>query len=194
MFQLTRAEQLVVIVLLAGVLVAAGLFYHRASLRPQVVPEVVEEPAVSEEKPADIHVDVGGAVWWPRVYRLPRGARVSDLLARAFPRDDADLDSINRARVLRDGEKVTVPSRGGAGPQEAGESRSAAGADSRVNINTAGIRELDSLPGIGPARARAIIAHRERHGQFMAVEELTEVPGISRSLLESLQPAVTVEG
>ena len=193
MFQLTRAEQLVVIVLLAGVLVAAGLFYHRAALRTSVTPEVVEEPAAVEEKSAEIHVDVGGAVWWPRVYRLPSGARVSDLLARAFPRDDADLDSINRARVLRDGEKVTVPSRGGAGPGEAGESRFPGGTDSRVNINTAGVRELDSLPGIGPARALAIVAYRERHGQFMAVEELAEGPGMSRSLLASRQPAVTVE-
>ncbi len=193
MFQLTRAEQVVVVVLLGGVMTAGGLFYHRDAVRPPVVPRAIPPPgAAAAYEQETIHVDVGGAVWWPRVYALPRGARVTDLLAKALVRDDANLDKLNRARTLRDGEKVFVPSRQER-RSDPSQAAAPAGPAALVDVNTAGLEELDSLPGIGPARARAIIAYREQNGSFRSAGSLSDVPGISESLVRDLSPLITAE-
>lgn len=137
---------------------------------------------IEPQAAAEIVVQIDGAVMRPGVYRLPPGTRVSDALhAAGGPTSSADLDALNGARALRDGERLHIPGR-------------AAAHDSRhpaaVNINTATAEDLESLPGIGPVLAARIIEDRTRHGPFRALEDLLRVQGIGPGLLSRLRGTV----
>ena len=148
-----------------------------------------------------VTVHAAGAVASPGVYALPAAARVADVLVAAggsLP--DADLDRINLATRLNDGDRVYVPRRGevmptgvagaeGGGASTAGSSTTAAGP---IDLNGATVEQLDTLPGIGPATAQAIVSYRNRHGRFRSVTELLEVPGIGPSKLEAIRTLVRV--
>ena len=155
-------------------------------------------------------VDVAGRVQRPGIVTLPLGARVADALdAAGGPRGRVDLTTLNLARVLLDGEQLLVgvepavpppaptgdvptgdvPTGDVPGPTS-GSTSSAAG--SLVNLNTATEAELDTLPGVGPVTAKAILAWRTEHGSFTSVDELLEVSGIGEVTLEELRPLVTV--
>lgn len=144
-------------------------------------------------------VHAAGAVASPGVYALPAGARVADLLAAAGgPLSEADLDRLNLAARVADGDRVYVPRRGEGEPPstEVGGLAGAGGGPPTtaglVDLNTATAAQLDTLPGVGPATANAIITYRTRHGPFRSVTELLEVPGIGPAKLESLRPLVKV--
>src|SRR5690606_24658845 len=110
-------------------------------------------------------------------------------------RPRVDTSTLNLARVLVDGEQVlvgvapAVPPPGTTDPAGAAGSSAAAGL---VNLNTATLAELETLNGVGPVTAQAIVAWREEHGRFTAVEELLEVSGIGEKTLAQLAPHVTV--
>lgn len=148
---------------------------------------------------AAIVVQAAGAVQHPGVYRLPAGARVADLVdAAGGPAGDADVDLVALAAKLIDGQRVAVPHRGdpvtaAPGPP-GGDTPGAASAvvAGPVDLNAATMQDLDRLPGVGPATAKAIVAYRDRHGRFTSVDELTEVPGIGPAKLDALRPLVTV--
>jgi competence protein ComEA len=126
----------------------------------------------------------------PGLYELPEGARVADAIeAAGGPRRGADLDLLNLAEALVDGIKVEVV-RTGETPVPA--AAGSAEASPLVNVNTADAVMLETIPGIGPVTAAAIIAHREASGSFESVEELLEVQGIGPATLESLRAYVTV--
>ena len=147
----------------------------------------VGELATSEQ----LTVHAAGAVNAPGVYRLPTGSRVADLLSAAGGATaDADLDQLNLAAPLADGERILVPRRGET--VTAAAASGASSVSSKVDLNTATAEELDKLPGIGPATAEAIIRHRETRGRFRSVTELLEVRGIGEAKLEQLRPLVKV--
>ncbi|MFD8685391.1 helix-hairpin-helix domain-containing protein [Streptomyces sp. NPDC059651] len=134
-------------------------------------------------------VDVSGKVRRPGIHRLPAGARVADALRVAGgARPGVDLDSLNRARVLMDGEQIIV----GAppGPPAAGAGGVAPTAAGPVSLNTATVEQLDTLPGVGPVLAQHIIDYRTQHGGFRSVDELREVNGIGDRRFTDLQPLV----
>ncbi|HUR22334.1 MAG TPA: helix-hairpin-helix domain-containing protein [Acidimicrobiales bacterium] len=147
---------------------------------------------------AGAFVHAAGAVAHPGVYRVRAGGRVSDLLdAAGGPAGDADLDQVNLAAKVSDGERVYVPRRGESPPPAAGSSTGAAGAggvpaSGPVNLNTATLEQLDSLPGVGPTTAQAILEYRKAHGRFRTVDELMEVRGIGEARLASLRPKIRV--
>ena len=173
-------------------------------------------PATGPPDPADpagapagrIVVHVVGAVVSPGVVVLADGARVADAIAAAGgAASDADTEQLNLARVLDDGEQVRVPHAGeqlaapDPGPSPPGASGGGAAAGSSggstpgggvVNINTAGVSELEALPGIGPALAARIVEYRDGHGPFASVDDLTDVPGIGPAKLEALRSQATV--
>jgi competence protein ComEA len=136
------------------------------------------------------------------VYRVPAGARVDDLVAAAGGlAPDADPDRVNLAAALQDGERVFVPRVGQPGPDPvvSGPSGAATGADKSdksdaapVDLNTASVEQLDTLPGIGPATAEAIVAYRSQHGRFQSVDELLDVRGIGPAKLDQIRARVTV--
>lgn len=153
-------------------------------------PIQIEVPtAAPSPVPPFIVVHVSGAVWRPGLVKVRQGARVADVVAEAGGlRSDALPEAVNLARRVRDEEHLHVPSYG-----QVDAARPAVGPDpGPVDLNAATARELEALPGIGPALAERILAHRERVGAFLTVEELLEVRGIGPSLLEQLEGLVAV--
>lgn len=148
-------------------------------------------------EPDEVVVHAAGAVGRPGVYRLAAGSRVADLLdAAGGPAADADLDRLNLAAPLQDGERVFVPVVGHEVPAVvAGDGRPGAGADGAaapIDLNSATLAELDTLPGIGPATAQAILDERERRGGFGSVEDLLDVRGIGEAKLAAIRDLVRV--
>jgi competence protein ComEA len=134
-------------------------------------------------------VDVVGAVRRPGLYRLAQGSRIADALTRAGGATaKADLAQVNLAAPLADGEQVVVPRRGVAAA--AAGSGSAGGAAAPVQLSTATLEQLDSLPGVGPVTAQKILDYRQKHGAFQSVDELDAVPGIGPKRLDQLHQLV----
>lgn len=166
-------------------------------------------PAIVISEPVDeaiVAVAVEGAVAAPGVYELPADARYADAVAAAGGLTDAaDLSGYNPARRVRDEERIVVPSRGvgsGALPAEdaSGGARATAGDGTLdvpigaglIDINAATPEELDALPGIGPVLAERIVNARDEGGPFASVDDLAGVTGISRRMVDTLRPLVTV--
>lgn len=169
-----------------------------------------------EAPPATIMVDVDGAVATPQVVTLPADARVNDAIEAAGGlTPDADASGINRAALLADGQKVYVPRQGevvtgaavsgGAGASASGSGATAdgtgasgtgtsttSGAGALVNINTADIETLDTLPGVGPATAQAIVDDRTQNGSFASIEDIMRVSGIGEKKFEKLKDLICV--
>jgi competence protein ComEA len=184
---LLGAVALVVVLVLAG---RVFLRHDRAAVPPPVRPAVSSAP-----KPAatDVYVDVAGAVRRPGLYRLRDGSRVADALARAGGvTAKAELELVNRAALVADGEQIVVPRRGAAvaaaGGVGAGVGTGASAGP--VHLNSATIEQLDALSGVGPVTAQKIVDYREQHGGFRSVDELDAVPGIGPARLEQLRAAV----
>ena len=165
--------------------------------------------------PQIITVHVAGAVKNPGVYRLKYGSRINDgLVAAGGATSAANLDVINLATVLNEGEQIYVPKRGEkphvitnrpqvggaggvAGAGGAGGVAGAGGAANSavpqlININLASVVELEQLPGVGPATAKAIVAYREKNGAFLKVEDLLKVRGIGPAKLSEILPRARV--
>jgi competence protein ComEA len=145
-------------------------------------------------------VHVTGAVFHPGLYALPDGARVGEALeAAGGVVEDADLDLINLAAEIQDGERIWVPVRSPTPsnpPEEAGpdEVETAPGPAGLVDINAASQAELEGLPKIGPVLAQAILQYRQEHGLFHDILEIQEVPGIGPGIFEQIKDLITVGG
>ncbi len=140
-----------------------------------------------------IVVYISGAVVSPDVYQLPAAARVNDaLLASGGPTDAADLEAVNLAAPLKDGQHLTIPAHG---TDTVAPPAAAAGPAARgpLDINGASAADLTELPGIGDAVAGRIVAYRQEHGPFASVDELGEVKGIGPAILEKIAPLVAVQ-
>jgi competence protein ComEA len=191
-------SQLAVYVAAALALALIGARYLRESASqagagpPAAAPVRVEAPGAGGR--ATVHV--AGEVRRPGVYRLPARARVAQAVERAGGATSrGDLGAVNLAARVDDGRQVIVPARRAAGgsPAVAGAVGGAGGAARPpLPLNTATIEELQTLDGVGPATAQKIVAHREEHGGFASVEELTQVPGIGEKRLASLREQVTL--
>ncbi len=134
---------------------------------------------------SDLVVDVTGAVERPGVYRLPAGSRVEDAIQRAGGASGkAELEAVNRAARLADGQQVVVPERGPAGvalAPGAGEE------DGPISLGTATVEQLDTIDGIGPVTAQDIVDFRDQHGGLASVDQLDQVSGIGPATMESLR-------
>jgi competence protein ComEA len=141
----------------------------------------------------EVVVDVAGKVRRPGIVVLDPGSRVVDALeAAGGARPGADLTGLNLARLLVDGEQILVGV-----PPVPGIVASAAGSPGPepgplVDLNTAGLEQLDTLPGVGPVTAQAILDWRAAHGGFQSVDQLLDVDGIGEKTLAELAPLVTV--
>ncbi len=172
---------------------ALNMAWRLATRRPAGQPVVLVTPT-----PARILVHVAGAVARPGVYELPPGSRVHDALeAAGGALPQAQLEALNLAQPLQDGQRLWVPRRGEPSPtpqpSPSPPSPTTPGPSLRLNLNTATAEELEALPGIGPVLARRIVAYREQNGPFRSVDELLNVKGIGPAVLEKLRPYVYVE-
>lgn len=155
------------------------------------------EGDVPAAEPAVVCVHVAGCVAAPGVVSLPEGSRVSDAVdAAGGLTAGAAPQAVNLARVLADGEQVVIPSTAEASaPAAPSSAEGAAGtpaAGGKVNLNTADAAELQTLSGVGAAKAAKIIAHREKNGPFKTVDDLVDVSGIGEKTLEALRPDICV--
>jgi len=127
-----------------------------------------------------VTVHVAGAVMRPGLYDVALGSRVADAIEAAGGALDVhDLDSLNLARIVRDGEKISV----GRDAEEAG---------GLINLNTASAAQLTQLPGVGPVLADRIVSHREANGPFGSIDDLDAVAGVGPAVLAGLRDAATV--
>ncbi|MEM7288695.1 MAG: ComEA family DNA-binding protein [Actinomycetota bacterium] len=186
-------------VAIAGVLALAGLGAWvltrppdagppLESVLPTVEPLVATTPAIVDSSPLVVHV--AGAVARPGLVEVPTGSRVADaVVAAGGATATADLDRINLALPLSDADHVHVPAEG-----EIAVGQGALGGPDPgpLDLNRADEAALDELPGVGPATAAAIVAHRDEHGPFTSVTALQEVPGIGPAKLERLRELVRV--
>jgi competence protein ComEA len=163
--------------------------------RPAPVAITINPPpptatALPSATPAPITVYVTGAVAQPgSTVILPPGSRVEDAVAAAggiLP--SADLERVNLAALLRDGDQVHVPAVGDA---EVAVATTSGGA--LININTANADEIDQLPGIGPALAERIVAYRESNGPFASLDDLDQVEGIGPDVLTDIANLIEFE-
>jgi competence protein ComEA len=138
-----------------------------------------------------ITVYISGAVGKNGLYSLPRGSRVNDaILAAGGFTDNADTAALNLAQILEDGEKVVVPE---LVPQDAPENgtRLVNPVLGLVNINTASIEQLDTLPEIGPKTAQNIIDYRNANGPFARIEDIQDVPDIGPVTFDKIKELIT---
>ena len=179
-------SQLVAYAALAIVIGLLGARYVRSA--PAAAPQAVAQHRVtfsSGGRSAVVHV--AGAVRRPGVYELEPGARVQDAIRRAGgARRQANLDAVNLAARLADGQQIVVPS-ATAAPAIAGGSEVAA---APVSLGSATIEQLETLDGVGPATAQKIVAYRAQHGGFRSIDDLANVPGIGPKKLAAIKPHV----
>jgi len=166
--------------------------------------KLIREVAIGES--AVLYIDISGAVVNPGVYELKQGDRVIDILKRCQGLSvDADRQwveqNINRARLLKDGEKIYIPKVGevlGNSNNQipSGPNKSLIAnynnQTSLVNLNRATVAELDKLPGVGPAIAQKIIDYRQEKGGFVSVEEIKLVPGIGDKMFENIKDLIEI--
>lgn len=159
-----------------------------------------EEKTESVTSADKIIVYVCGAVENPDVYELDPGARINDALEAAGGfSGDADMNMINLAEPVSDGQRVYFPVQGEDMTGDSQDMNAALETDiygddtSLVNINKAGVSELTQLPGIGETRAGQIVEYRETHGKFSSKEDLKNVSGIGDSTYEKLESHIIVD-
>lgn len=135
-------------------------------------------------------VHVAGAVKHPGVVLLAHGDRVLDAIeAAGGPLPEADLENLNLAQAVQDGQKIAVRVRGEGG----NEAASGSGEEQeKINLNSADRKSLEGLPGIGPTLAERIIAYRDKKGGFSNVEELKQVSGIGEKKFEEIRDMVEI--
>jgi competence protein ComEA len=211
------------VVVLVGVALVAGVIWYRigiggasageSSAAPAAVSTTAPSTTVSDptprsagtaaaaKQPTTIAVHVAGAVNHPGVVELHAGARVIDAVeAVGGALADGDLDRLNLAAKVTDGQRVYVAKVGQADPGAATDGSGAVGdgpgsgatTGGKVNLNTATEAQLEELPGIGPTYAQSIVAERQRRGGFTSVNDLRSVRGIGDKRFAELAPLVTV--
>ncbi|MGC8970622.1 MAG: helix-hairpin-helix domain-containing protein [bacterium] len=182
------------------ILIGALLF----SLNKPVKEEKKESSIIIEEKDnskisnTKVAVHIGGAVKSPGLYYLPANSRVADAIQTAGgPTSDADLDAINLASKVTDSSKILVPSKvrgvNDIVAEKTLQGESSEPSNTKININTASAKELEELPGIGPALANRIVSYRETNGPFKSIEDLKKVSGIGEKRFEAIKDLIVVE-
>lgn len=199
MDKLSKQQIVILVVAVLALGLGAGLFFGSHLTRSSSLPplQVVSDPSSTDAAiplPTSINVYVTGAVVHPGVYVLAETSIVQDALnAAGGASKDADLIAVNLAARLEDGEQVTVPTLSPDGSSSALPSTSlGTTTHARISINHGTLAELDTLPGIGPAKAQAIVDYRTAHGPFKRLEDLQNVKGIGPKTYEDLKSLITL--
>ncbi len=190
----------VIVIFLLGFITGIVLIVMRRQSQP--IPIVITPPPPSAtfqptETPGPIRVYISGAVINPAVYELSPGAILEEAIAIAGGfSNEADPSAVNLALILRDGMHVHIPVPGASPVVTTGDSNVSmpeGTVNELININTATLEELDTLPGVGPATAQKIIDYRLANGPFDSIEDLDLVSGIGPAKLENIRSYITVQ-
>lgn len=154
-----------------------------------MVQQEVTEEISEQEKAENIYVDISGCVKNPGVYQVQQGTRIFQVIEKAGGlADGADTESLNRAEVVTDGQKIVIYAKGEDNAYPGNDDEQ----ESKININSADSQRLQDVPGVGPATAEKIIRYREENGFFSSVEDLLNVSGIGEKTLENMREYITV--
>lgn len=177
-----RVGSIVVVVALA-VAIGSGIWFGSRGSAPDVLAATTRVPYTTV--PEAIVVHVSGAVKRPGLVTVSDMARVADAIAGAGgAATGADLGNLNLAASVRDGDQIVVPLIGAADPSAGTAS------DRGIDLNRATAAELEGLPGVGPVLAGRIVAYRDLHGSFTAVEDLLDVGGIGEAKLAAMRDSI----
>lgn len=172
----------------------AGFYFlkSRPSMQPALAPDLTQGMVQEKfsESPVDLIINVAGKVNNPGVYQLPQGSRVIDAIkAAGNQRNGVDISDINLARILVDGEQILV---GSPKPSSGKAAAKKITIDNPLDINRATIRQLDTLPGIGPVTAQRIIDYRTKVGRINSVDELKKISGLGGAKFEEIKSLLRV--
>lgn len=190
------------ILIMALVVVIGSTFYVKNQKKPAKVDSFVlaneweEKTSVKEieQEIQSIYVDLKGAVKNPGMYELEEGRRVYDVIELAGGLiEQADENQINYALRLEDEMIIYIPYSGENSEEIVQTTTAGSTNDGKIRINQASESELTTLPGIGPAKAEAIIQYREEHGPFQAVEDLLNISGIGQKTLDRFADMIIVK-
>lgn len=151
----------------------------------------------AENTGTKMYVDISGAVVNPGVYEVDSQTRLFQVIEMAGGlTENADVDSLNRAEIVYDGQKIIVGTLGetSAAASESSDSQSTQSGitNGKVNLNLAGSATLQTIPGIGPSKADRIIDYRNTNGRFRKIEDIMNITGIGEKTFESIKDYITV--
>ena len=183
------------------VLIIGGLFYFNQNKTEDYsgvsFSNISNETNNKDEKAEDKHdekifVDVKGAVKHPGVFETTKDKRVKDLIEEAGGLlDDADTSTLNLSQKVKD-QMVIYVLKHGEKPKQMSDGGSSSSNTDVININTANKEQLMKISGVGKTKAEAIIAHREKNGDFKKKEDITKVRGIGKSTFEKIKDKIEV--
>lgn len=193
---LERYRGYILITLINVIILGVVIVFLRRPPRPELI--VTSPPPTATPLPTPtpppVQVYVSGAVTHPDVYELPTESIVKDAIeAAGGTTSEADLDRINLALPVADGQHIYVPKQGEESPPISppteSSSTTSGQAEGKININTASQSEIETLPGIGPSRAQGIIENRP----YDSIEDIQQVPGIGEVIFQKLKDLITVD-
>ncbi len=164
---------------------------HTAEPQAPLAFATTDAAAPDAQQPSeDLVIDVVGKVSKPGIVTIPKGSRVYEAIEAAGGlKGKVDTSGLNMARILTDGEQILVGLEPAVVPGTAAPGNSTV---AKINLNTATPEQLDTLPGVGPVTAQAILGWRSEHGRFTSVDDLLDVKGIGEATLAELRDLVTV--
>ncbi len=203
LFNVDKRQQLVLIVLAAVIIFFTGYKFSswQQSGQEQDLLTIASQQDQDERL---IAVHISGAVEKPGLYKVPIGSRVQDAVDKAVPLPEADIQGLNLAASLKDGQKLVIPleqdypNSNDLVGEEISQgatvvaSSKVTGSSNKVNINRANAEELEKLPGIGPTLVQRIINYRETQGMFTSEEDIKSVQGIGDKTYEKIKDRITV--
>lgn len=216
--QINNKKIIITVLLIVGFIIALSIYmiYTNNSNEIDLANMIMQEEIIENDtdnlvtnstgEEAKMIIHISGEVKNPGIVTLEVGSRIMDAIKKAGGATrEADLTQVNLAYELQDGQKVYIPNKKEKVTEyitessgnnvivgEKNISNNNEGNDSKVNINTANLDELDSLPGIGPALAQRIIDYREQNGNFQSIEDLQNVKGIGDSKFSDIKDNIIV--
>lgn len=176
----------------AVIAVVAAFVVFTSGGHEEKTPQIKESAAATEVKKEMVVVDVGGEVREPMVVELEEGSRIGDAIEAAGGlTEEADIDGINRAAFVSDGDKILIPSKAETELSGGGGAYDVYG-DGKININTADSLQLQEITGVGPVTAEKIISYREENGRFDTIEDIKNVSGIGDKTFEKMKDEIRV--
>ena len=190
MFENLNKKQKIIFIIILLIMIITIIYYIYSTVSKY------NFESTDNEENTDIIVHVSGCVKNNTIVSLKSGSRIKDAIdAAGGLTDEADLNSVNLAYILEDGEKIYIPKKGEEIPLEEISSNytSSSSKSSKININTATQSELESIPGIGSSTAIKIIDYRKENGKFKNIEDIKNISGIGDAKFEKMKDYISVK-
>lgn len=178
------------------ILLVAVLTFSGCTRRRDVTIVSEQEKTTTARKSSSndvIYVYICGEVKHPGVYKFSKDDRiVAAIKASGGLTSKASAESINQAEKMKDGQQITIPSKKQTAKNEGSDSKAVQSSSGKININTAGVKELMTLSGIGEAKASDIISYREEHGPFSDISDIMKIQGIKEGIYHKIKDKITI--